>query len=259
MFGPTTLAQLHKHIGDTVTVDTGSASVRLVIVGTATLPAIGVESSLHLEMGTGAVLATSLIPAADRGFGDLPGSPEAVLVRFKPGTDPAAARRTLRPIVAKLNVLGHGAPLLVPVQRPAEIVNYRAIAITPSLVGLGLAAGAVVALGLTLLSSVRRRRRDLAVLKTLGFTRRQLAATVAWQSTVAVGVGVVVGLPLGALLGRALWDRFAVQLHVVPLATIPGSAIALVALGAVVLANVVAAFPGYQAASTKTAVLLHSE
>ena len=42
---------------------------------------------------------------------------------------------------------------------------------------------------LTLVASVRRRRRELALLKTLGFTHRQLAAVVAWQSTIAVALG----------------------------------------------------------------------
>jgi putative ABC transport system permease protein len=59
---------------------------------------------------------------------------------------------------------------------------------TPVLLAAGLAAGAVAALGLTLTASVRRRRRDLALLKALGFTRRQLAACVAWQPTVAAAL-----------------------------------------------------------------------
>jgi predicted lysophospholipase L1 biosynthesis ABC-type transport system permease subunit len=33
----------------------------------------------------------------------------------------------------------------------------------------------------------------LALLKTLGFTERQLAATVAWQASVAAVIGIVVG------------------------------------------------------------------
>ena len=73
-------------------------------------------------------------------------------------------------------------------QRPAQIANYEALSAAPSLLAVGLAAGAVTALFLTLFASVRRRRRDLAVLKTIGFTRRQLAATVAWQATVAAAV-----------------------------------------------------------------------
>lgn len=87
---------------------------------------------------------------------------------------------------------------------------------TPTILGLALAAGAATALGLTLLSAVRRRRRDLALLKTLGFTRQQLAATVAWLSSVAVGIGVLVGVPLGIVTGRLLWNQFAQQIYAVP-------------------------------------------
>ena len=148
---------------------------------------------------------------------------------------------------------------MVPVQRPAEIVNYGALGTTPALLGAGLAGGAVIALGLTLIASVRRRRRDLALLKTLGFTHRQLAAAVAWQSTIAVAIGTVVGVPIGIVLGRWLWDLFAHQVHVVPASSVPTLSIALIAVGALVLANAVAAVPARQAARTRTASLLRAE
>ena len=117
------------------------------------------------------------------------------------------------------------------VLRPAEIVNYRSMGTTPALLGVTLAAGAVAALALTLVSSVRRRRRELALLKTLGFTRRQLAAVVAWQSTVAVAIGIVIGVPLGIVIGRWLWDLFARAIHAVPQPTVPAVTIVLVAVG----------------------------
>jgi ABC-type antimicrobial peptide transport system permease subunit len=119
--------------------------------------------------------------------------------------------------------------------------------------------GAVVALGLTLFASVRRRRHELALFKTLGFTRRQLAATVAWQASISVALGVIIGLPLGIITGRTLWNRFAGALHVVPQPSVPAITVALIALGALVLANLVAAIPGRQAARTETAVLLRAE
>jgi ABC-type antimicrobial peptide transport system permease subunit len=119
--------------------------------------------------------------------------------------------------------------------------------------------GALTALGLTLMASVRRRRRDLALFKTLGFTRRQLAATVAWQASVSVTIGVVVGVPLGIIAGRGLWTLFAHALHVVAEPAVPSLTITLVAVGAVVLANLVAAIPGYQAARTPSALLLQAE
>src|SRR5205823_8599370 len=152
-----------------------------------------------------------------------------------------------------------GPPSVVSVQRPAEIVNYRSVGTTPALLGGSLAAGAVAALGLTLIASVRRRRRGLALLKTLGFTRRQLASVVAWQSSVAIAIGTVVGVPLGIAVGRALWDLFAHQVHVVPRPSVPRLSVALIAVGALVLANIVAAIPGRIAARTPAAPLLRAE
>jgi ABC-type lipoprotein release transport system permease subunit len=131
--------------------------------------------------------------------------------------------------------------------------------VTPDFLGGTLAAGAVVALALTLVASVRRRRRDLALLKALGFTRRQIAAAVAWQSSLAVLIGTVLGVPLGVALGRFLWDVFAHEIHVVPAPTVPTVSIALIAVGALVLANVVATLPARAAARTPTALVLRAE
>ena len=145
------------------------------------------------------------------------------------------------------------------VQHPAEIVNYRSMGSTPVLLGAALAAGAVTALGLTLIASVRRRRHDLALLKTIGFTRRQLSATIAWQATVVVAIGTVIGIPVGIIIGRSLWDVFARAIEVVPQPTVSVLTVALIAVGALMLANVVAAIPARQAAGTRTAVLLRAE
>jgi predicted lysophospholipase L1 biosynthesis ABC-type transport system permease subunit len=99
----------------------------------------------------------------------------------------------------------------------------------------------------------------VALLKTLGFTRRQLAAVVAWQSSVAVAIGVVVGVPAGIVFGRWLWDLFAHNIDVVPAPTVPVMLMVLIGLGALVIANLVAAVPGVIAARTKTASLLRAE
>src|SRR5206468_13013976 len=66
-----------------------------------------------------------------------------------------------------------------------------------------------------LITSVRRRRRDLAILRTLGFRRRQILATVAWQSAILAAVALVFGIPSGVLLGRFGWALFADRLGIV--------------------------------------------
>jgi hypothetical protein len=261
VLGASTLAELHKHVGDTVTVgapDTGLT--RLRIVGTATLPSIGVAGSSHLEMGTGALLSYTLIPPKARNVFDVQYSgPNAVLVRFKKGASPAAASASLQSIVRQNTQIKGDGGSVVGVERPAEILNYRTLGTTPTILGVALAAGAVIALGLTLVTSVRRRRTDLALLKSLGFTKRQLASAIAWQASVAVGIGCLIGIPLGIALGRFLWDLFVRQINAVPDPTIPTWSIVLIGVGALILANVVAAIPGRIAANTPTAQLLRSE
>ena len=270
VLGAATLAQVHKHVGDTVTVSHGSEvpPFQVRVVGTATMPAVGILDGLHSSMGTGALLSADVLPDDSRNaFGPLSG-PNMVFVRFRDGANATAAVRSLDQ-TAKANdaaltadpdfpTLG-ASTYVLPVQRPAEIVNYRSMGTTPPLLAGGLAIGALIALGLTLASSVRRRRRDLALLKTLGFTHRQLVSVVAWQASVAAVIGVALGVPLGVALGRWLWILFARQIFAVPQPTVPVLSIGLLAVGALVLANLVAALPGRSAARTPTAVLLRSE
>ena len=155
---------------------------------------------------------------------------------------------------------GGGSNVIVQsVLYPAEIENYRSIGIIPDLLALALALGAVVALGLTLIASVHRRRRDLALLRTLGFTGRQLLSTVAWQASVAGVIGAVFGIPLGILVGRWLWTLFANNIYAVPRPTVPFLPLVIVALSSLVLANVVAALPGRSAARTSAAQVMRGE
>jgi hypothetical protein len=280
VLGAATLAQLHKHVGDTVIASYGTRRdapvyvppTRLVIVGTTTLPAIGSAQTLHTSMGTGAIIPTGVEPPAFQRFLRSPypafNGPKMVFVRLRPGVTPAEGLASLQRIAhagnkafaAVPNGVAAGASVnVLRVQYPAEIENYRSMGATPVLLAAGLAAGAVAALGLTLTASVRRRRRDLALLKALGFTRRQLAACVAWQTTVAATIGVIAGIPLGIALGRWLWILFAHQIYAVPRPTVPALPLVCIGLGALVLANAAAALPGRYAARTPAALVLRTE
>ena len=122
---------------------------------------------------------------------------------------------------------------------------------------LGLLA--VAALASTVATSVRRRRRDLAMLKVLGFVRSQVWATVAWQSSTLAVVAGLLGLPLGIAAGRRAWDVFADRLGVPPQPVTPLVAIAVLVPVLLVLANVVAAVPGRVAARMRPADALRTE
>jgi predicted lysophospholipase L1 biosynthesis ABC-type transport system permease subunit len=106
---------------------------------------------------------------------------------------------------------------------------------------------------------VQRRRRDLAVLKTLGFVRGQVAATVAWQTTTIAAVAVIVGAPVGAAVGRWAWTVFAGQQGLVAEPELPLWSLLLLVPVALLLANLVAAIPGRFAARTSPAIVLRAE
>jgi hypothetical protein len=68
-----------------------------------------------------------------------------------------------------------------------------------------------------------------------------------------------VGVPVGIVIGRVLWNLFAHDIDAVPAPSVPVLTIVLIAVGAVLLANVVAAIPGRMAARTPTALVLRAE
>ena len=239
-------------------------------LGTATLPAIGTSGSLHPSMGTGVVIPQGLEPARFKRALTYPdpnlNGPAIVVVRLRHGVPAAAGLASVQLVASAANRIMAADPEgagdtynVLGVQRPAEIVNYQSSGDTPAILAAGLAAGAVVSLGITLAASVRRRRRDLALLKTLGFTRRQLAVAVAWQASVAAITGIVIGVPIGIALGRWLWDLFARDIYAVPRPTVPVLEVVVVAVVTIVLANLVAALPGRMAARTPTALVLRAE
>jgi len=282
VLGVATLAQLHQHIGGTVVVSYGQPRdaplyippTRLVIVGTATMPAVGSSGIFadHTSMGTGALVSVGIEPAAyqQAQLSQDPtlNGPSMVFVKLRSGVSRTAGLAGLQRIANVANRAFAAVPdgggggynvAVLGVQRPAQIVNYRTMGAAPVILAAGLAAGALAALALTLAASVRRRRRDLALLKTLGFTRGQLAGAVAWQASVAAVIGIVVGVPAGVALGRRLWVLFAQAIYAVPEPTVPVLQVILIALGALVLANIAAAIPGRLAARTPAAGLLRPQ
>ena len=129
----------------------------------------------------------------------------------------------------------------------------------PVALAVFVAVVALVAVGLGLVASVRRRRRELAVLKTLGFTRRQVRATVAWQASTVAAVGLLIGIPLGLLTGAFVWRRVTDELGVSPGLTWPVVGVVALVIAAVLSVNLVAAIPARRAARTRPAVVLRSE
>lgn len=276
VLGAATMAQLHKQLGDVVLMKYAPTlppnPIRLTIVGVATMPAIGITEGLHTSMGIGAVVPADngrvtehLGPQAYPGCN----GPNMVFVRAQGATGPVAAQRAAQQLAnsattvlakepANGNCGGYQSSILS-VQLPAQIVNYKSMGLTPVLLAIALATGATIALGLTLVASVRRRRRELAILKTIGLRPRQLQLSVLSQAAIVALVGIVVGVPLGAALGRWLWTLFANQIGAVPDPVVPILSVVLASLVALSLAVGLSAIPGMIAARTPAVTALSAE
>jgi hypothetical protein len=167
VLGGQTLQQLHKHVGDSVTLGYGAPQdapiyvppTRMKIVGVATFPAIGYPSDVsdHTSMGTGALVSTDVEPPAlrraERAPDPLLNGPSMVLVWLRPGITEAGGLANMQRVVKTTNAVltadqnaGGDSLSVLGVQRPAEIVNYQTMGLTPEILAArpGLAEGARV-------------------------------------------------------------------------------------------------------------------
>jgi hypothetical protein len=128
---------------------------------------------------------------------------------------------------------------------PTNLVNFGQAVDFPLLLGGTLALFGATMLAHLLFVSVSRRRRQFALLRVLGMYRRQVAATLCWQSVTVSLIGVALGIPLGVAIGRTVWHAFAIRLGVVPADVMSVAALVLLAAGIVVAAVVLSLVPSF--------------
>lgn len=250
LLGGRTMDLLGVGIGDRVRADGGAS---FEVVGQAVFAGLGTYPGAdRTELGKGALFTRDGLAAVGEGFGF------SSLVIDAP--DPAALDAGLDRMLADQEaavgaeeIEVHTSPAL-----PADVQSLSQVRATPPLIAGVLAVLGGAAFAFVLVSGVRSRRREIAVLKTLGFRSRDVAGTVAWQATATALVAGAVGLLLGTLAGRTAWTVLADALGVGDDVRIPAS-LALVLLGVVVGANVLAVVPGLVAARTRPAPMLRAE
>ncbi len=233
--GAKTLQASGKHIGDTVHGRGPQGSVRYRIVGRVVFAGLGDRPGNTQPLADGAAFTGAGLA---RIFDSNSSSDRFLLGRFAPGADRAATERR----VAAIPALGKPAGSTVPV----EVDRLRHIGWFPTTLAALLGGLALLAVGHALVTAVRRRRRELALLKTLGFNRRQVRATVAWQATTLATVGLVVGIPAGLVVGNLVWRLVAEGLGVSTTAALPALGLLLTIPVALVLVNLTAYFPAVQ-------------
>ena len=264
--GTVTLRQLGKKVGDRVRIGIGPYTRTAVITGTVTLPSFGVGAADHPSLGHGAMVPeATLLAAMGQATGhpaeseSLPVLPSALVIDLAPGTTRTQRAALVSRIVSATLDGSPGGTYELQHARASAIVNTEQMGGQPLALALGLAAAAVLSLALTVFSLVRRRRRELALLKALGMTRSQVRAVIAWQTTLTLLIAVVVGGALGIAGGRLAWHAFAGSLGVVPIVEVPVTALILGLVALVLAGNLLASLPAAVAARTRPGVGLRTE
>jgi hypothetical protein len=238
--------QLSRHglgLGDRVSIARPGMEPReFVAVGTVLVPGFSDD-----PFADGVVLT----PGALDGVRQDDGS-ERLVMNWRQGVDPSDALRRLRRELSEA-VSAYTLP-----RPPGEVANLARVDDFPRVLGAFLVVLAVATTAHALVTSVRRRRRELAVLRCVGFVRAQLFATVTWQSLTLVVVALVVGVPLGIGLGRWTWTIVADRLGVATDALTPAVALTLVVPVALGAAGLLAAGPAWLAARRRAADVLRA-
>ncbi len=188
------------------------------------------------------------------------------LARFDAEARPSVAAVSLRtrPVAATADRLAERAGLPADFgggveARPVVITNLARIRSTPYVLAWMVGALMVLTVVHVMITSVRNRRRDVAVLRSLGADGRWITRAVHWQATTFSLVPLALGAPLGLMAGRLLFQTFANAVGTVPEASFPYVLLAAVIAGILALANAAAAVPARRARRLAPAPLLTAE
>lgn len=203
------LHRLHRSVGDTVEVAGDGGTHPFRVVGSTVLPLLspsGVPGE-QVALTTGGRARVGVQPGSyavgvqlrDRG-------PLRALGRGQDAIEACDTDRLL-PLLgidALTPLNGVETGLCAPVS-DIRVANIEELGALPGGVIGSFAVVAAAGVAYVLSSSFRRARRDVAVLRVLGFSRRQSMTTVLVQAGTVGLAGAILALPFGVALGRAAW------------------------------------------------------
>jgi ABC-type lipoprotein release transport system permease subunit len=245
VFGSAMMSDLRVAVGDTVTVRAPCGQRPMTVVGRTIFPLVGgdnpdVGSVIDLE-GFDDLCADQLTAVIDQQRG--------AVVRLHDDRD-------LEAFASDLDALGI---FYEPSSRPGSVTSLRDIADVPMIVAAiaALMGAAAIAYGLAL--TVRRRREDLAILRSLGLTASQTGSVMTWQATVVAMLSIVLGLPIGIGVGRAIWSSVAGRSNLIVRPEVPPLVLFGLAIGALVIALATSVLPNRRARRLQPARVLRGE
>ena len=246
--GAVTMEEEDLAIGDQLRIDdaiAGRGASRSRAPWCSTSPA----SDVSISPGRGALFDWSMLGLLNPEGAELI-APTMFLVEVEPGRALAVEEqlRTLFPTSTRAAAV-----------EPLDLTNLGDAALLPRALGIVVAVLGLGTVAHALLSAVRRRRSELAVLRTMGFVRAQTRRAVVWQALTFGVVALVVGVPLGVAGGRVAWSVAASQLGIPSHPEVPLPALAVVAAGFLLLLVLTALVPAHLASRVAAATAMERD
>jgi hypothetical protein len=246
-FAPTTMQAVGVKIGDRVTVG-DDPDRRATVVGKVLLPATSHTAYDQSAWMTRDAVDEILAAEPVSGSQDIW---DYALVRWKPGGRRAGE--------ASLLELAGDAYFVQSASLPGAVSELEHLRVLPLVLAAFFGLLAIATVAHALVTTVRRRRHDLAIMRSFGFTARQSRLAITWQATLLAIAGVIVGVPLGLIAGRTIWRWLANDYPVVYVPPIELVAILLVIPAALLVVNAIAVGPARAAARIRPAEALRVE
>jgi hypothetical protein len=238
VIGPGTKRELHARIGTTLRVaecpcidNEPSKIVPVRVVGIALFPEDD-DGNFNNALGFSGVGFKHHVPE---------GEPPRVAVVVANGQPVAAVASDLRRRYPG-NISQYSYPT-----RPGEVQNLVGLRTFPKALFLFAGLLGIVVLANLLFASARRRRRDLATLRSMGLTPRQTAACIVWESLSVVVVAIVIGVPLGLLAGAGVWIAATHGVGIADDLYRPFVPLAILVIGILLAALATSVLPGWTA------------
>ncbi|HEX5097326.1 MAG TPA: FtsX-like permease family protein, partial [Acidimicrobiia bacterium] len=248
-------------VGDAVDLGGAFAGRRATVSGIVVFPTLGPFMADRVGAGTGLLVSETAFedvrgPYANADVRDLA---TFVGVKLRDGTRHVATVERVRAGLATLDkydspVFDYPTPV-----RPPSIIDTRSTRVVAVTVGIAFAAVTTIGLMSNAWSSSRGRRRELSVLRALGCRNSEVRRSVYVQSVGTMAGALVLGVPLGVIVGRLLWRGFADELGVVPDPASPWPAVFATVAGGLAVAVMAAWIPARFATRSSPATSLSAE
>ncbi len=208
--GRTTARELGVEVGDQVELHgiEGPSEV-VTVTGETVFPTLGPYQAERVSTGSGVLLPEAALSAEERPF-----AASFVGAELTPGADAADEQRVHDVVAARTGITY--VTSFTSAVRPSEIVDARSMLAIPIAVCVVFAIAVAAGLLLASWAATRARRHELAILRALGFSGAHVRTSVRVQSVATMVAAVVLAVPGGVIVGRALWRAFADRLGVVP-------------------------------------------